>query len=411
MRTCMHGEQTVIIFGLPCWFSSSQLSRLSPCVMQKWSTGRVHAWHNHCLFCAPVSVIREWASSGVISSLIVTFVCRPLVLTCCFYRTKPNYEIVADCKMHLSGVFPQCRTLLSRSEPGEQRWGSCQPDSSSVLSSHVPPTWLNMTNSPSQNKPRGVSCATTDPLHAQAPLCPCTNGAQHPSCPAAPIPLQKQTNHGLLYRVDVLVHWKSSVFNWYQDRDSREGTWANERNGTHLLSPCLLSRPSWETGYTVFCQQAVSGNYGLHCRLRAPSLWHCAPQCDTKHGRLTWASSKVQCYATGSNTITGWTYEHTNTWKGQVKYAKCWMAHLLLCIRSSCWDTVISHVVGVCCCKALGPASEALQLHHNSPSNRVWHHHGRPLRIDCVQIIIKYMKTTREKERVYVRSGVLRSLQ
>lgn len=33
MHTCMHGEQTTIIFGLPCHFSSSQLSGLLPCVV------------------------------------------------------------------------------------------------------------------------------------------------------------------------------------------------------------------------------------------------------------------------------------------------------------------------------------------------------------------------------------------
>lgn len=125
--------------------------------------------------------MRARAPSRVMSSRIVTFLCCLLVLTRCFYPSETNYEIVADCKMHLGGVFPQCRALPpSVSLCPVNRDGV--PASQTVLlcHHHVPPTWLCMINSPSQNKPRGVSCATSDHLHAQAPLCPRANGAQHP---------------------------------------------------------------------------------------------------------------------------------------------------------------------------------------------------------------------------------------
>lgn len=156
MHTCMHGEQTIIIFGVPCWFPSSRLSGLL------WAKNGAHAWHNRCLFCALLIVIRARASSRVISSRIVTFLCCLLVLTCCFYPSEPNYEIVADCKMH-TGVFPQRRALPPLAEPGEQRWGSCQPASSSVPLPCA--TNLYMINSLSQNKPRGVVQHLTTYMH------------------------------------------------------------------------------------------------------------------------------------------------------------------------------------------------------------------------------------------------------
>lgn len=49
-------------------------------------------------------------------------------------------------------------------------------------------------------------------------------------------------------------------------------------------------------------------------------------------------------------------------------------------MHRSCRTTVITHVVGVCCCMALDQATEALQLHHRYPSNRARHHHGRPIK-------------------------------
>lgn len=99
-----------------------------------------------------------------------------------------------------------------------------------------------------------------------------------------------------------------------------EGTWANKRNGRHLLSLCILSRPSWEMGYTVFCQWAVSGNYGLHCRLRALSLCLltlCSTVLDRKHGCLAWASKEYYRYASESEFGHCWDLKHTNTWKSQ----------------------------------------------------------------------------------------------
>lgn len=57
---------------------------------------------------------------------------------------------------------------------------SFQPDSLSALSSHVPATWLNMINCPSER--RGSSPPTGGPQRTQAPLCPCANDARpHPT--------------------------------------------------------------------------------------------------------------------------------------------------------------------------------------------------------------------------------------
>lgn len=144
--------------------------------------------------CTAVIVIWALSSSRVISSLIVTFVCRPLVLTCCFYPTKPNYEIVADCKMHFGGVFPQCRTLPPLLEPVNRD----EFPASQTVCQFCPPmchqlgwTWLPV--HPRTN-PGGVPRATADPLHAQSQLCPRASTWSRRT-----LPLQKQTHHHGLY--------------------------------------------------------------------------------------------------------------------------------------------------------------------------------------------------------------------
>lgn len=67
-------------------------------------------------FVRAVIVLGAWASSRVISSLIVTFAwpstCADMLFSA---PPKPNYKIVADCKMHFSGVFPQMPHPLSPS--------------------------------------------------------------------------------------------------------------------------------------------------------------------------------------------------------------------------------------------------------------------------------------------------------
>lgn len=67
-------------------------------------------------FVRAVIVLGAWASSRVISSLIVTFAwpstCADMLFSA---PPKPNYKIVADCKMHFSGVFPQMPHPLSLS--------------------------------------------------------------------------------------------------------------------------------------------------------------------------------------------------------------------------------------------------------------------------------------------------------
>lgn len=139
------------------------------------------------------------------------------MLTCGSYPTKPNYEIVADCKMHSGGVFPQCRALHSLAEHGEQRCDSCQPDSSSVLSSHVTPTWLNMTNSRPQNKPKGgLLCNDRPSTRTSSALSVCKWGAAPNSSPPHPSPtINKHLITAFIRGGCPGILEKSSVFNWY----------------------------------------------------------------------------------------------------------------------------------------------------------------------------------------------------
>lgn len=76
-----------------------------------------------------------------------------------------------------------------------ERGVSSQPDSLSAPSSHVPPTWLNTINRPSEDNPRGslVQTACTSP-----PLSLCKQGTASPNLPTPPPVSQKQTpNHGI----------------------------------------------------------------------------------------------------------------------------------------------------------------------------------------------------------------------
>lgn len=119
-------------------------------------------------------------------------------------------------------------------EPHEQRCGSCQPDSSSVLSSHVPPTWLNMTNRPTQNIPRGVSCAMTPPPKKNSALSLCKRSVPstpshytHPPCKNKHL-LMAFMQGGYAGTLEKLWYIRKPLFfiffNWYKDRGSNEGT-------------------------------------------------------------------------------------------------------------------------------------------------------------------------------------------
>lgn len=169
----------------------------------------------------------------------------------------------------------------SFAEPGEQRWVSCQPDSSSVLLSHVPPTWLNMTNSPSQNKPRGVFCSTTEPLHPQSPLCPCANGVQHSHHPTAPIPLHKQTPNGL-YIGWMSYYIRKAVF-LIDIRTEREH---ELMKGTgYIFCPCVFCLVPAEKLDTLCSANDLSAAITVYTAASESypcAFWHTSPQC------LTW---------------------------------------------------------------------------------------------------------------------------
>lgn len=128
----------------------------------------------------------------------------------------------------------------------------------------------------------------------------------------------------------------------------------------------------------MFCQRAVSRNYGLHRRFEALSLCLltlCSTVLDKKHECLAWAPRKYCHYASRSEYDRCWDPKHTNACRSQNIPNVMWCTCYSVCIVA-----VITHVVGVCCCMALDQATEALQLHHRYPSNRVRHHHGRPIK-------------------------------
>lgn len=250
-------------------------------------------------FVRAVIVLGAWASSRVISSLIVTFAwpstCADMLFSA---PPKPNYKIVADCKMHFSGVFPQMPHPLSLSlaEPGEHRWGCCQPDGLSAPSSHAPPTWLNMSPIPGQTQ-GGFLCsvwlAWMQKVHRVLTsillLQPCLSSLQKTITPKTCYLCRMMSQY--MRKAAVLIGGRTKTVQ--SEHELMKG----------LLSPRLLSSPSWETGYTVFCQHAVSGNYGLHCCLGAQPLclltW-CSTVLDTKHKCLARASRKYYGYARGS---------------------------------------------------------------------------------------------------------------
>ena len=181
----------------------SPSSRLSGLLSAKnGSAGRVHAWHNRCLFCAPVSVIRAWASFRVISSPYRHVSLPSTHADMLFQSFKIKLRNCGRLQRALRRRVPTMPHPPSLAEPSERRWGSCQPDSSSVLSSHVPSTWLNMTNSPSipEQTQGGLLCNGRPPTCTSSALSLCKWGAT-PISTAHPPP-KTNTSH----RVDVLVY-------------------------------------------------------------------------------------------------------------------------------------------------------------------------------------------------------------
>lgn len=279
MHTCMRGEQTIIIFGLPCWFSSSRSSGLLPCVvLLKMEHGT-----SACMT-QPLPLLCAGQCDTSMSLIQGNFkpYCHVLsAVHLCWHVVSIPQNQITKLQNALRRRVPTMPHPPSLAEPGEQRWGSCQPDSSSVLSSHVPPTWLNMTNSPSQNKPRGVSCATADPLHAQAPLCPCANGAQHPSRPTAPIPLQKQTpNHGFYTG---WMSWciRKALFLIGIRTETAEREHELMKGTGRIFCPrifCLVPAEKRDTLCSANELSATITVYTAASETYPCAFWHCAPQ-------------------------------------------------------------------------------------------------------------------------------------
>lgn len=171
----------IIIFGLPCWYSTSCLSGLLLCVVQL----KMERGTSACMtaaaarFCAAIIVIGARASSRVISSPVVTFARHPLVLTC-FYPTKTQLR---NCCRLQKGTSVACSHNAAPSlSPCWTWWTELRLVPARQFVSSVLPCATNLAEHDQQSDPeqtQGVSCATTDPLHAQAPLCPGTNEALH----------------------------------------------------------------------------------------------------------------------------------------------------------------------------------------------------------------------------------------
>lgn len=250
--------------------------------------GQVHAWHNRCLFCTAVIVIAAWASSRVISSLIVTFVYRPLVLTCCFCPTKPNYEIVADCKMHFSSVFPQCRTLPPSLEPVNRD----EFPASQTICQFCPPmchqlgwTWLLVHP---RTDPGGSLMQRPSPYMHKLRFV-----LVHPPRPIAPIPLQKQTPHHGLYTVWTPWYIRKALFLIDIRTETAEREHELMKGTGRIFCPCVFCLVPAEKRDTVCSANELSAAITVYTAAAEPHpyafLTWCSTMLNTKHGCLAWA--------------------------------------------------------------------------------------------------------------------------
>lgn len=113
MRTCMDGWRTnnhyfwslvfMLLFTLERFVAVYRVTK-------KGSQDR-------CKHDTTTDTFEQQSLLWAISRLIDMFFCCPLVPTCHFNPAKWNYEIVADCKMRFSCVFPQCRALSPLLKP------------------------------------------------------------------------------------------------------------------------------------------------------------------------------------------------------------------------------------------------------------------------------------------------------
>lgn len=222
------------------------------------------------------------------------------MLTCCFLPLRnPITKLWQIAKCTSAACSHKCRTLsLSR----WTRWTQMRLLPARRFVSAVLPCATNLAEheSPIPGQTQGVSCAASDSpgckrFTVSSPASCCCSQA----CPPSKIIITPKTCY--LCRMMSQHMRKAAVLIGGRTKTAQS---EHELMKGRIFCPrvfCLS--PSWETGYTVFCQHAVSGNYGLHCCLGAQSLclltW-CSTVLDTKHKCLARASRKYYGYARGS---------------------------------------------------------------------------------------------------------------
>lgn len=216
MRTCMHGDKQSLFLVSRVDSPPALGCRVSCCY--KWSTGASACMSQPLpLLCAGQCDTSMSLIEGLFQASLSRLVCRPLVLTC---RFCPHKSKLRNCGRLQNALRRRVPTMphppLPRLNPMNRDEGSCQPDSSSAPSSHVPPTWLNMTNSASQNKPkRGSLVQRRPPTCASLALCWWKWSAAPISARRTHPPQKTNTSSRPLCRLDVSEHKRSCVFNWY----------------------------------------------------------------------------------------------------------------------------------------------------------------------------------------------------
>lgn len=209
-------------------------------------------------------------------SLIVTFACRPLVLTCCFYSTKPNYEIVADCKMHFSGVFPQCCTLPPSLNPANRD----EVPASQTVRQLCPPMchqlgWTWLTVHPRTNPGGFLVQRSTPYMHKLSFVLVQMGRSTH-----LVLPHPSPSNHGLYTECcfrKALFLIGISTETAEKERELMKGT-------GRIFCPCVFCLVPAEKRDTLCSANELSTAITVYTAASEPypcAFWHCAPQCLT----------------------------------------------------------------------------------------------------------------------------------
>lgn len=138
---------------------------------------------------------------------------------------------------------------------------------------------------------------------------------------------------------------------------------------------CVWSQT--ETGYTVFCQRAVTDNYGLHSFLGALS-----PYLLTRR----WTQECAQSRGVWPGTLCR-TPERDEAWQIFTCYSVCTVGAGQLSPAVMWWVFVVL---------MQNEWVFLLLLHHRSPFNRLWPNHGHPLLIICVQMLANKIQNTKK---------------